>query len=51
METSGFKAGQGLGANLQGIINPVKLIDNTKRFGLGYEPSIKEEFAKKASLK
>jgi len=43
--------GKGLGPHLQGITSPIMLSDNNKRYGLGYELTLEDEFAKRASLK
>jgi len=36
MERSGYQIGKGLGSHLQGIMSPIMLSKNNKRYGLGY---------------
>ncbi|KAK4356108.1 hypothetical protein RND71_025079 [Anisodus tanguticus] len=40
-----FKPGQGLGLNLEGIVEPVHLLSKKDTFGLGYEPTFEEVLA------
>ncbi|PHT55517.1 hypothetical protein CQW23_04003 [Capsicum baccatum] len=39
---NGFVPGEGLGVNLDGILEPIQLSKQKSTFGLGYEPTLKE---------
>jgi len=39
MLKEGYKYGQGLGKNGQGLVHQLKLIENKERYGLGYKPT------------
>ncbi|XP_070012516.1 uncharacterized protein [Nicotiana sylvestris] len=40
MLKNGFVPGKGLGASLQGIVQPVSLLKNLDTFGLGFKPTV-----------
>ncbi|KAH0706141.1 hypothetical protein KY289_011217 [Solanum tuberosum] len=42
MMKNGFILGQGLGAKLNGIVEPIQLPGQKYTFGLGYEPTLEE---------
>ncbi|XP_070017580.1 uncharacterized protein [Nicotiana sylvestris] len=52
MIRQGFKPGKGLGKSLQGITEPITLPSTKKLFGIGFQPTLKDEdWAKKRKNK